>query len=90
MVSSLGAVVPVQTSPVEVPLLPERGAHVHSDVHSHWGAQEGGVGVGLPAPLDHPARDGPLDSLHHGQVLPVVVGLQEKPVKTLKVEVITT
>lgn len=40
---------------------------------SGWG------GVGLPAALDHPARDGPLDSLHHGQVLPVVVGLQEKP-----------
>lgn len=48
------------------------------------------MGVGLPAPLDHPARDGPLDSLHHGQVLPVVVGLQEKPVKALKVEAITT
>lgn len=42
VVSSLGAVVPVQTSPVEVPLLSGRSAHVH--VHTHWGAQDEGLG----------------------------------------------
>lgn len=45
----------------------------------HWA---GCTGV-LPAPLSHPARNGPPDSLHHSQVLLVVVGLQTETSKTL-------
>lgn len=37
----------------------------------------------LPAPLDHPARNRPLDPLHHSQVLPVVVSLQTETSETL-------
>lgn len=32
----------------------------------------------LPAAVNHPARDRPLHSLHHSQVLLVVVSLQRK------------
>lgn len=37
----------------------------------------------LPAPLNHPARNRPPDSLHHRQVLLVVVSLQTETSETL-------